>query len=132
MQRNAKEVIDMKLTTKKTLLTLGGAILTVKNAAASSALGLTDFVSGNALSGLGDAKPIMMEVMIIVVGLFVASCFVGIFASGTTSNVGLVMHNAAIRSKGISGIATVVGIIVLVIVAVVLFFHFYNSYLAGA
>jgi hypothetical protein len=126
-------VMEMKLTTntKKSILTLGGAILTIKNASASS-LGLSDFVSGNALAGLGDAKPIMTEVMVIVVGLFVASCFVGIFASGTTSNTGLILHNAAIRSKGIAGIATVVGIIVLVIVAVVLFFHFYNSYLAGA
>ena len=122
----------MKLNTKKALLTLGTALLTVKNAAAANTLGFGDFVNGNALSGLGDAKPIMMEVMLIVVGVFAVSCFVGIFASGTASNTGLILHNAMLRSKGITGVATVLGVIVLVIIAVVMFFHFYNGYLAGA
>jgi uncharacterized membrane protein len=63
------------------------------------------------------------------VGLFLFTCVIGFFASGSTANVGNIIHNVSIRSRGIWGIVTVLGVIDAVIVTLVLFFHMYNKYL---
>ena len=72
----------------------------------------------------------MMEVVSIVVGLFLVTCVISVFASGSTANVGNMLHNASVRSKGIMGVVTVLGVVFAVIVVLVLFFHMYNKYLA--
>lgn len=104
------------------------------NALAASEIHMTDFTSGNsnAVDGVGPAKPLMTEVLLIVIGFFLFTCVVGIFASGSTANIGNVFHNVSIRSRGIWGVVTVLGVVGVVIIAVVGFFHLYNKYLAGA
>jgi hypothetical protein len=94
-------------------------------------IGLSDFTSSNSdpVNGLGEAKPMMLEVVSIVIGLFLVTCVIGVFASGSTANVGNILHNVTVRSKGIWGIVTVLGVIFAVIVTLVLFFHMYNKYL---
>ena len=124
----------MKLPTKRVLTSLGGIILTASNAlAASGTLGLSSITGGSSdpLGGLGDAKPIMSEACLIVIGVFVISCIIGVFGSGSVANVGNFVHDATLRSKGVMGIVIVAGIIFAVIVSLILVFHFYNKYLAG-
>lgn len=125
----------MKLNTKRVLASLAGILLTAQNslAAANGSLGLSSITGGtsNPLDGLGDAKPIMIEVILFVIGVFGASCIIGVFGSGSLANVGNFVHNASLRSKGVMGIVIVAGIIFAVIVSLILVFHFYNKYLAG-
>ena len=124
----------MKLNTKRALLSLAGLALSAQNAlAASGSLGLSSFTNGmsNPLDGLGDAKPIMVEVLLLVIGVFVVSCLLGVFGSGSVANAGNFLHNASLRSRGITGIILVVGIIFIVILSLILVFHFYNAYLVG-
>lgn len=104
------------------------------NTASAAELKLTDFTAGNGSSpidGIGDAKPLMVEVVAILVGFFVLTCIIAIFASGSTANVGNILHDVSIRSRGILGVVTVLGIIFVVIVTLILFFHLYNKYLNG-
>lgn len=113
------------------LLLLGMVLI---NTASAAELKLTDFTASNGsspLDGVGDAKPLMIEVVAIVVGFFLLTCIIAAFASGTTANVGSIMHNASIRSKGIVGVITVLGVVGVVIVTLILFFHLYNKYLNG-
>lgn len=100
----------------------------------ATAIGLSDFTSNmsNPGDGLGDAKPIMMEVIAIAIGLFLVTCALAVFIGGTTANVGSIMHNVSIRGRGITGVVTVLAVVCVVIVTLVLFFHFYNAYLTGA
>jgi|SRR5665811_170798 hypothetical protein len=124
----------MKLNTKRVLLLLlfGIALMNTASAANSSEMKLTDFTSGsNPIDGIGDAKPLMLEVVAIVVGFFLLTCIIAAFLSGSTANVGSIMHNASIRSRGIVGVVTVLGVVGVVIVTLILFFHMYNKYLAG-
>jgi amino acid transporter len=125
----------MKYTTRKALLSAAGLLLLVGNAlaAANGSVGLSSFTNGmsNPLDGLGDAKPIMVEVLLLVIGVFVVSCLLGVFGSGSVANAGNFLHNASLRSRGIMGIILVVGIIFAVIVSLILVFHFYNKYLVG-
>jgi hypothetical protein len=100
---------------------------------AASEIHMNDFTSSssNPVDGLGEAKPLMIEVVAIVIGIFLVTCIIAIFASGSTANVGNILHNVSIRSRGIMGVITVLGVIGAVIVTLVLFFHLYNKYLAG-
>ena len=103
------------------------------NTASAADLKLTDFVGNGSspIDGVGDVKPLMIEVVAIVVGFFVLTCIVAVFASGSTANVGNILHNVSIRSRGIVGVVTVLGVIFAVIITLVLFFHLYNKYLNG-
>jgi len=107
--------------------------MVLMNTAAAAELKLTDFTSSdsNPVDGVGDAKPLMIEVVAIVVGFFLLTCIIAVFASGSTANVGNILHNVTIRSRGILGVVTVLGVIFAVIVTLVLFFHLYNKYLNG-
>ena len=100
----------------------------------ATAIGLSDFTSNmsNPGDGLGDAKPIMMEVIAIVIGLFLVTCALAVFIGGTTANIGGIVHNVSIRSRGITGVVTVLAVVFVVIVTLLLFFHLYNKYLTGA
>lgn len=103
------------------------------NTASAAPIKLTDF-TGNGSSpvdGVGDAKPLMIEVVAILVGFFVLTCIIAVFASGSTANVGNILHDVTIRSRGILGVVTVLGIVFVVIITLVLFFHLYNKYLDG-
>jgi len=116
------------------LLLLFSIVLMNTAAAASSSaeMKLSDFTSGsNPIDGIGDAKPLMLEVVAIVVGFFLLTCIIAAFLSGSTANVGSIMHNASIRSRGIVGVVTILGVVGVVIVTLILFFHMYNKYLAG-
>jgi hypothetical protein len=105
---------------------------TAAAATTTSEMKLSDFTSGsNPIDGIGDAKPLMLEVVAIVVGFFLLTCIIAAFLSGSTANVGSIMHNASIRSRGIVGVVTVLGVVGVVIVTLILFFHMYNKYLAG-
>lgn len=129
-----QEGVRMKLNTKRVLGSLAGIMLTAQNTlAAANSTGLSSFTGGmsNPLDGLGDAKPIMIEVILFVIGIFGASCIIGVFGSGSLANVGNFVHNASLRSKGIMGIILVVGIIFTVVISLILLFHVYNKYLAG-
>jgi hypothetical protein len=124
----------MKPNTKRVFLLLlfGIALMNTASAANSSEMKLTDFTSGSKpIDGIGDAKPLMLEVVAIVVGFFLLTCIIAAFLSGSTANVGSIMHNASIRSRGIVGVVTVLGVVGVVIVTLILFFHMYNKYLAG-
>lgn len=125
----------MKLNTKRALTSLAGILLTAQStlAAANGSTGLSSFTGGmsNPLDGLGDAKPIMVEVILFVIGVFGVSCIIGVFGSGSLANIGNVVHNASLRSKGIAGVIVVVGIIFMVVVSLILLFHIYNKYLTG-
>jgi hypothetical protein len=121
----------MKLSICKTFLLLLFSMALI-NTAYAAELKLTDFSNGsNPIDGVGDAKPLMIEVVEIVIGFFILSCVVAVFASGSTANVGNILHNVSIRSRGILGVVTVLGVIFAVIVTLVLFFHLYNKYLNG-
>jgi amino acid transporter len=101
---------------------------------ASADIGLSDFTGGNLsnpINGLGDAKGPMTEIVLFVIGLFLVSCVVGIFLSGSTGNAGAFLHNVSLRSMGINGILIVLGVILIVIIALLLLFHFSNKYLLG-
>lgn len=127
----------MKFNTKRTFLNVLIAFsllfLMAGNALAASEIHMDDFTqdSSNPVDGMGDAKPLMLEVVGIVIGFFLLTCIIAIFASGSTANIGNMLHNVSIRSRGIIGVITVLGIIGAVIVTLVLFFHMYNKYLAG-
>ena len=124
----------MKHNTKTAFLLLLFGIVLMHTAAAanSSEMKLSDFTSGsNPIDGVGDAKPLMLEVVAIVVGFFLLTCIIAAFLSGSTANVGSIMHNASLRSRGIVGVVTVLGVVGVVIVTLILFFHLYNKYLAG-
>jgi hypothetical protein len=123
---------NTKLGSTALLLLLFSTVL-VSNAAANSAeMKLSDFTSGsNPIDGVGDAKPLMLEVVAIVVGFFLLTCIIAAFLSGSTANLGSIMHNASLRSRGIVGVVTVLGVVGVVIVTLILFFHLYNKYLAG-
>src|SRR5665647_1033785 len=100
------------------LLLLFSIVLMNTAAAASSSaeMKLSDFTSGsNPIDGIGDAKPLMLEVVAIVVGFFLLTCIIAAFLSGSTANVGSIMHNASIRSRGIVGVVTVLGVVGVVI-----------------
>jgi hypothetical protein len=114
-----------------TLLVFGIALTNI--AAASGELGLSDFTSktSNPVDGVGDAKPLFLEVIAIVIGIFVISSILAIFASGSTANVGSILHNITLRSKGIGGVVIVLGVIFAVISTLIIFFHLYNTYLVG-
>lgn len=122
----------MKINTKKALMNLliASSLLILMGGNALAAIGMNDFTGSGGTDGLGDAKPLMAEVVGIVIGLFLFTCVIGIFASGSTANVGNMLHNASVRSKGIMGVVTVLGVVFAVIVVLVLFFHLYNKYLA--
>jgi hypothetical protein len=122
----------MKQNTCKIFLLLLFSMVLI-NTASAAELKLTDFTNNgsNPVDGVGDAKPLMIEVVAIVVGFFLLSCVVAVFASGSTANVGNILHNVSIRSRGILGVVTVLGVIFAVIVTLVLFFHLYNKYLNG-
>jgi hypothetical protein len=122
----------MKSIIKSTCILLLFGIVLVINAAAAPTIGLSDFTSGTgAVDRLGEAKPLMVEVVTIVIGFFLVTCILGAFASGSTANIGNMLHNASIRSRGIVGVIMVLGVVGAVIVTLVLFFHLYNKYLAG-
>jgi hypothetical protein len=124
----------MKLNTKRTFLLLLLSVVLMHTAAAanSSEMKLSDFTSGsNPIDGVGDAKPLMLEVVAIVIGFFLLTCIIAAFLSGSTANVGSIMHNASLRFRGIVGVVTVLGVVGVVIVTLILFFHMYNKYLAG-
>jgi hypothetical protein len=124
----------MKSNTKRVFLLLLFGIVLMHTAAAgnSSEMKLSDFTSGsNPIDGVGDAKPLMLEVVAIVVGFFLLTCIIAAFLSGSTANVGSIMHNASLRSRGIVGVVTVLGVVGVVIVTLIMFFHLYNKYLAG-
>lgn len=113
------------------LLLLGMVLI---NTAAAAELKMTDFTGNNGsspLDGVGDAKPLMIEVVAIVIGFFLLTCIISAFVSGTTANMGNILHDVTIRSRGIMGVVTVLGIIFVVIVTLVMFFHLYNKYLNG-
>ena len=122
----------MKFNTQKLLMNLliASSLFFLMGGNALAAIGLSDFTTSGGTDGLGDAKPLMMEVVSIVVGLFLVTCVISVFASGSTANVGNMLHNASVRSKGIMGVVTVLGVVFAVIVVLVLFFHMYNKYLA--
>jgi hypothetical protein len=127
--------IDMKsikINTKKLLMNLliASSLLFLMGGNALADVGMKDFSSSGGTDGLGDAKPLMMEVVGIVVSLFLVTCVISVFGSGSTANVGNLLHNASMRSKGIMGVVTVLGVVFAVIVVLVLFFHMYNKYLA--
>jgi len=63
--------------------------------------------------------------------LFFNHSLVSIFTSGSTANIGNIMHNVSIWSRGIVGIVTILGVLAVVIIVLVGFFHLYNKYLAG-
>ena len=114
------------------LLLFGIALMNTAAAANSSEMKLSDFTSGsNPIDGVGDAKPLMLEVVAIVIGFFLLTCIIAAFLSGSTANVGSIMHNASVRSRGIVGVVTVLGVVGVVIVTLIMFFHLYNKYLAG-
>jgi hypothetical protein len=125
----------MKHNTKTAFLLLLLSVILMHTAAAasnSSEMKLSDFTSGsNPIDGVGDAKPLMLEVVAIVVGFFLLTCIIAAFLSGSTANVGSIMHNASLRSRGIVGVVTVLGVVGVVIVTLIMFFHLYNKYLAG-
>jgi len=122
----------VKLNTKRVFLLLLFSMVLI-NTASAAELKLTDFTNNgsNPIDGVGDVKPLMIEVVAIVVGFFVLTCVVAVFASGSTANVGNILHNVSIRSRGILGVVTVLGVIFSVIITLVLFFHLYNKYLNG-
>ena len=122
----------MKLNPKRVFFLLFFSMVLINTAAAAD-LKLTDFVGNGSspIDGVGDVKPLMIEVVAIVVGFFVLTCIVAVFASGSTANVGNILHNVSIRSRGIVGVVTVLGVIFAVIITLVLFFHLYNKYLNG-
>src|SRR5664280_2269894 len=121
----------MKLNTKRVFLLLLFSIVLI-NTASAAEIKLSDFTAGsNSLDGIGDAKPLMLEIVAIVVGFFLLTCVIAAFLSGSTANVGSIMHNASVRSRGIVGVVTVLGVVGVVIVTLILFFHLYNKYLAG-
>ena len=122
----------MKLNTKRVFLLLLFSMVLI-NTASAAELKLTDFTNNgsNPIDGVGDVKPLMIEVVAIVVGFFLLTCVVAVFASGSTANVGNILHNVSIRSRGILGVVTVLGVIFSVIITLVLFFHLYNKYLNG-
>jgi hypothetical protein len=87
----------MKMNTKTAFLLLLFSIVLMHTAAAanSSEMKLSDFTSGsNPIDGVGDAKPLMLEVVAIVIGFFLLTCIIAAFLSGSTANVGSIMHNA--------------------------------------
>lgn len=113
------------------LLLLGMVLI---NTASAAELKLADFTGNNGSSpidGVGDAKPLMIEVVAIMVGFFVLTCILAIFSAGSIANVGNILHDVTIRSRGILGVVTVLGIIFVVIITLVMFFHLYNKYLNG-
>jgi len=118
--------------TKRVFLLLLFSMVLI-NTASAAELKLTDFTNNgsNPIDGVGDVKPLMIEVVAIVVGFFLLTCVVAVFASGSTANVGNILHNVSIRSRGILGVVTVLGVIFSVIITLVLFFHLYNKYLNG-
>jgi len=122
----------VKLNPKRVFFLLFFSMVLINTAAAAD-LKLTDFVGNGSspIDGVGDVKPLMIEVVAIVVGFFVLTCIVAVFASGSTANVGNILHNVSIRSRGIVGVVTVLGVIFAVIITLVLFFHLYNKYLNG-
>jgi len=122
----------VKLNTKRVFLLLLFSMVLI-NTASAAELKLTDFTNNgsNPIDGVGDVKPLMIEVVAIVVGFFLLTCVVAVFASGSTANVGNILHNVSIRSRGILGVVTVLGVIFSVIITLVLFFHLYNKYLNG-
>jgi hypothetical protein len=121
---------NMKHNTKRTFLLLLLSVVLMHTAAAASnstEMKLSDFTSGsNPIDGVGDAKPLMLEVVAIVVGFFLLTCIIAAFLSGSTANVGSIMHNASLRSRGIVGVVTVLGVVGVVIV-VLLQKIFYND-----
>jgi hypothetical protein len=126
----------MKRNTKIVLMSAAGLLLfsmVLINTASAAELKLTDFTSNGSspIDGVGDAKPLMIEVIAIVIGLFLLTCVIAVFASGSIANIGNILHNATIRSRGVRGVVTVLGVIFAVIVTLVLFFHLYNKYLNG-
>jgi p-aminobenzoyl-glutamate transporter AbgT len=102
--------------------------------ASAKEIGLDDFTGNNSnpVDGLGDAKGPMSEVVIFVIALFLFTCIIAIFGSGSLGNLGSVLHNVSLRSKGIGGVITVLGVVLAVIMTLVLFFHLYNKYLIGS
>jgi len=123
----------MKLLTKKVFLLLILSMALI-NTASAAELKLTDFTGANGsnpIDGAGDAKPLMIEVVAIVAGFFLLTCIIAVFASGSTANVGNILHNVSIRSRGIMGVVTVLAVVFVVIITLVLFFHLYNTYLNG-
>ena len=103
------------------------------NTASAAPIKRTDFTGNDSspVDGVWDAKPLMVEVVAILVGFFVLTCIIAVFASGSTANVGNILHDVTIRSRGILGVVTVLGIVFVVIITLVLFFHLYNKYLDG-
>jgi hypothetical protein len=122
----------VKLNPKRVFFLLLFSMVLINTASAAD-LKLTDFTGNGSspIDGVGDVKPLMIEVVAIVVGFFVLTCIVAVFASGSTANVGNILHNVSIRSRGIVGVVTVLGVIFAVIITLVLFFHLYNKYLNG-
>ena len=62
------------------LLLFSIALMNTASAANSSEMKLSDFTSGsNPIDGIGDAKPLMLEVVAIVVGFFLLTCIIAAF-----------------------------------------------------
>jgi len=124
----------MKFNTKKLLMNflIASCLLFSMAGNALADVGLSDFTSSgeNPVDGLGESKPMMLEVVGFVIGLFLVTCIIGVFASGGTANIGNIIHNVSVRSKGIMGVITVLGVIFTVIVSSVLSSDMYNKYLA--
>jgi len=122
----------MKHNTKRVFWLLLFSMVLI-NTASAAPIKLTDFTGNDSspVDGVGDAKPLMVEVVAILVGFFVLTCIIAVFASGSTANVGNILHDVTIRSRGILGVVTVLGIVFVVIITLVLFFHLYNKYLDG-
>jgi len=92
----------MKFNIKRVFLLLLFGIVSMNTAAAVSEIKLSDFTNGsNPTDGLGDAKPPMIEVVAIVIGLFLATCIIAAFASGSNANIGNMLHNASLQSRGL-------------------------------
>jgi hypothetical protein len=124
--------MKMKSIIKRAFMLLVFGIVLMNTAAATSTIKLSDFTSGaSPTDGLGDAKPLMLEVVAIVIGLFLATYVIAVFTSGSTANIGSIVHNVSLRSRGLAGVVTVAGVIFAVIFTLVLFLHLYNKFLAG-
>jgi amino acid transporter len=124
----------MRKTKMFNCIALSLIVLSLLVSNASADIGLSDFTGGNIsnpLNGLGDAKDPMIEVVLFSIALFLVTCVLGVFFSGSVGNVGAFIHNVSLRSKGIGGIVTILGVIFAVIIVLILLFHFSNKYLLG-
>lgn len=90
------------------------------------------FTSGMSWSQLDPVMPIATMILLFCAFVYGLSCFSGIFASGTKTNLGAMLKSNDLRNEGQKGYLSIIGGAILMAVSFILIFVIWNNYGLGA